>query len=161
MLRDLDYLETRVGKMEEVIRLYRVLQLQTDDFMRCFGVSIVGAKLCLTLFACASTYGAIRLKGLAAFTLFMVGSSSTAILFLLLSVWAGLNSSSSDFLQNLTILMGRHPEIGKKSEWVRKAAKCLKPLEIRILNFYMIDKLNALEVISYISDNVVFLLVEY
>ena len=147
--------------MDKVIGVYRNLQLQAEEFQRCHTVSIAGAKLCLTLYACASTYGAIRLKGLASFIMFMVGSSSTVFLFLLLSVWGGLISNSEGFLENLTILMGHHPEIGRRNEWCRKVAKSLRPLKIRVFNFYTIDKLNALEVISYIMDNVVFLLVEY
>ena len=147
--------------MEDVIGMYRILQLQTEDLMRWFGVSFAGAKLCLTLFACATTYGAIRLKGLASLTFFLMGSTSTGILFLLLSVYAGLNASSLSFLEELTVVMGQHPAIGRRNEWVRKNVRSLRPLRIRIFNFYTIDKLNALEVISYIADNVVFLLVEY
>ena len=82
----------RLREPKNIFHVYRVLQIQVKDGNQVYGAMIVGGKVLLFLLAVYCTYGAIRLSGIMAIALGIVGISSTE----------GVPSYSGQFLNDIS-----------------------------------------------------------
>ena len=145
---------------------YRILQIQTQDAVRIYSPLISFVKFTLLALASGSGYAAVRFERRTGLALGFIGSSCIVVIWIVLSVMAGLNVQSTKLLQNMTDWVGSSPRRGTVDavmgrKWFRKSAKSLRPLRVGILKFYIIEKASLLIVLKIVIDSIVFLLFNY
>ena len=146
--------------MHEAVRAYRVIQMQCQSFNMIYGLIVAAAKCILIVFSVTCAFAVIRLDGLIAVSMGAAGGFNTILFLVLLKFYAGINVDSSDYLVYLKTLAAicRKP---KDRKILKKSLLGMQALEVNIMSLYFVDKLSPLVAIRIISENIIFLLVQY
>ena len=125
-----------------------------------YRVTICVVKFILTVFASTCTYGAIRLEGVIAPVLALRGSTDTTVLLVLLNSIGRVDKESSSVLGVLAKVPERN-EARVMRKWLRMNVRSLRPMRMHIMSFYFIQIVCVPIVLRIISENVIFMLVNY
>ena len=136
--------------------------------MRIYSAPFSAIKLILLIFASGSGYAAVRLENMMGLALAYIGSSFIFILWTVLSLMGGLHIESAKLLRNLEQWSATNPDsrmLGcanrNRKKWFDKSVKSMRPLRVGVVHFYVIKKASLLIVLKIISENIVFLLVNF
>ena len=151
---------------QQLVLTYRVLQLQVQSAMSIYSPGISAAKLILFGLASGSGYAAVRLESIIGLALAFIGGSCVFLLWTVLALMGGLHTESSKLLANFDRCLGASTSeesvsFGVSRRWAKKSLKSMIPLQGGIMHFYVIEKASLLIVLKIISENIVFLLVNF
>ena len=141
------------------LRAYRVLYLQCADLNHSYFVIIGAAKLVLISFAVFCTYGGIRLHGIIAVALVVLGMSTSAFLATIVTIWGEFHKASVKARKALNAFSV--DEDGYERKWFKKTVESLPVMRINVLSMYYIDMGTVLLVVRIVSEGICFFLVNF
>ena len=141
------------------VRAYRVLCIQCADVNHVYFVIIGASKLILISFAIFCTYGGIRLHGIIAAALAIIGISTSAFLATIVTIWAEFNNASVKAKKALHTYSVH--EDGYERKWFKETLVSLPNLKVNVLNMYYIDMGTVLLVVRIVSEGICFFLVNF
>ena len=116
-----------------LLRLYRSLDLLTEEFHRAFGMIYIGSHYGVMCIAMFCIYGAIRLDGILSIALGLIGSNLLVFLAVLTSQLGQINHSSKGTLEAIEKRPAMLYCMGKQAEskWLRREVLGLRDLRVR------------------------------
>ena len=151
-----------LNRPEDRLQVYTALFVQLRELCTIYSVLFPGAKFLLALWAVFCTCGAIRFNGFLSAALTVFGIVATTILGILMTLFAEVNHCSIKLIRVLRT--GSARKASKKEHvavglWYRQKLRAMQPIKVNIGPFYYADKPLVLGVIRYISEGIVFILV--
>ena len=148
------------GQNRRLLRLFRALNLLTEDYSRVFAIVYGGAHLCMMCISLFSAYGAIRLEGALSISLGWIGANITVFLAILISQFGRINHSSQLALKAMRKRQEALRSMGNQAESksLRMEIRSLRDLCIRVGSTFFYDKILLLTTSQIIIQNIANLL---
>ncbi|CAG7690352.1 unnamed protein product [Allacma fusca] len=127
------------------LKTYKILRLLLKESSKAVGPAFEGSKVLLILFAIYCTYGAIRLQGLVAVTMGVIGINCTLLLAVGLQTLGDIHHKSSSILDLYERTYG--------GQQIRATLKELPALKFNIGSFYNIDRSMVLTFFKIVFDS--------
>ena len=150
-------------KPEVALSLHMRMHIFMGVYRRVYVFCTLIVKIFFVVTTIGSIYGMIRMTGVLAVGLTVIGASIGFFLIFILESWAEYHFRSSQFLQNIAVWNTDRYRLANRCEylWLRKSLRAIRPIRFQVGSFYFADKQLVLTVVKIIANWAVFLLVNY
>ena len=148
---------------EVAMSVHMMMHIFMGVYRRVYVFCTIIVKILFVVTTVGSIYGTIRMSGMLAVGLAVLGTSIGLFLMFVLESWAEYHFRSTQFLENMAQWNRERYRPANRVDylWLRKSLRATRPIRFQVGGFYFADKELVLTVVKIISDWAVFLLVNY
>ena len=152
--------QIRLGSLrdQKLLKIYRQLYLLVGEFNSVFGIILMALKFVFIASAVFCTYGALKLGGVVAGFLAVLGLTFMTVFGAMMVTMGEVNNASKLFLRLVKSRYGYRPRFGdysRRNLYLEKYLKSTQELKLRVGSTYFIDKGIALTTFRITLDNTI------
>ena len=161
----------KVSMLSSSFRTYSVVYLFTEEFVQIFSLCYGACHCVIVVTAILCVYGAVKLPGLLAAGSFCFAFNCITVTIGMISIWSGINLSSTKLLAALNSRIGElqciianDPTWGaiarrKMTRWLKRKVTALQKIRLRMGHFCVYTKFLIIGTLLLISKGSIRLLI--